>query len=78
MKYSASKNKVLVISLFNSRVQIPTSDGMPIEISNGLKVDGKRYISNTIGCNNKWSIKETPSGLYFIDNITNIIYLFNF
>lgn len=63
--------------LFNSRVQIPTSDGMPIEISNGLKVNGKRYISNTIGCNNKWSIKETPSGLYFIDNITNSIYLFN-
>lgn len=63
--------------LFNSRVQIPTSDGMPIEISNGLKVDGKRYISNTIGCNNKWSIAEAPSGLYFIDNITNSIYLFN-
>lgn len=63
--------------LFNSRVQIPTSDGMPIEISNGLKVDGKRYISNTIGCNNKWSIAESPSGLYFIDNITNSIYLFN-
>lgn len=63
--------------LFNSRVQIPTSDGMPIEISNGLKVDGKRYISSTIGCNNKWSIVETSSGLYFIDNITNSIYLFN-
>ena len=63
--------------LFNSRVQIPTSDGMPIEISNGLKVDGKRYISSTIGCNNKWSIVESPSGLYFIDNITNSIYLFN-
>ena len=63
--------------LFNSRVQIPTSDGVPIEISNGLKVSGKRYISNSIGCNNKWSIAETPSGLYFIDNITNSIYLFN-
>lgn len=63
--------------LFNSRVQIPTSDGMPIEISNSLKVDGKRYISNTIGCNNKWSIAEAPSGLYFIDNITNSIYIFN-
>ena len=63
--------------LFNSRVQIPTSDGVPIEISNGLKVDGKRYISNTIGCNNKWSITESPSGLYFIDNITSSIYLFN-
>lgn len=63
--------------LFNSRVQIPTSDGMPIEITNGLKVSGKRYISNTIGCTNKWSIAESPSGLYFIDNETNSLYLFN-
>ena len=63
--------------LFNSRVQIPTSDGMPIEITNGLKVSGKRYISNTIGCANKWSIAKSPSGLYFIDNETNSLYLFN-
>lgn len=63
--------------LFNSRVQVPSSDGVPIEITNGLKVSGKRYISNTVGCSNKWSIAETPSGLYFIDNITNSIYLFN-
>lgn len=63
--------------LFNNRVQIPTSDGMPIEITNGLKVSGKRYISNIIGCANKWSIAESPSGLYFIDNETNSLYLFN-
>ena len=63
--------------LFNSRVQIPASDGVPIEITNGLKVQGKRYISNTLGCNNKWSIVTTPSGLYFIDNTTDGIYLFN-
>ena len=63
--------------LFNSRVQIPVSDGVPIEITNGLKVGGKRYVSNTIGCSNKWSIAETPAGLYFIDNETNSLYLFN-
>lgn len=63
--------------LFNNRVQIPTSDSTPIEITNGMKVDGKRYISNTIGCSNKWSIVETPTGLYFADDITNSIYLFN-
>ena len=63
--------------LFNSRVQIPTSDNTPIEITNGLKMGGKRYISNSIGCNNKWSITESSNGIYFIDNITNSIYLFN-
>lgn len=61
--------------LFNSRVQIPASDGAPIEITNGLKVDGKRYVSE-IGCHNKWSIAQSPNGIYFIDNISNGIYLF--
>lgn len=63
--------------LFNNRVQIPTSDGVPIEITNGMKVQGKRYISNTIGCNNKWSICESPYGIYYVDNISTDIYFFN-
>lgn len=57
--------------LFNSRVQIPTSDGVPIEISNSYKVDGYRYISDGIGCTNKSTISNTPSGLYFADTKTN-------
>lgn len=62
--------------IFNAREQISTASGVPIEITNGYKVSGKRYISN-IGCNNKWSIAESPSGLYFIDNRTRGIYLFD-
>ena len=63
--------------LFNSRVQIPASDGTPIQITNGLKLQGKQYLSDKIGCLNKWSIAESPDGLYFMDNITNSIYCFN-
>lgn len=63
--------------LFNSRVQIPVTDGVPIEISNSLKVDGKRYISEYIGCQNKWSVCSTPNGMYFIDNNSNTYYLLN-
>jgi hypothetical protein len=55
--------------LFNSRVQIPTSDGVPIEISNNYKVDGKRYISDGVGCINKFAICATPTSLYFIDSV---------
>ena len=55
--------------LFNSRVQVQASDGVPIEISNSYKVDGKRYISDGIGCINKYSICSTPNALYFIDSI---------
>jgi cell wall assembly regulator SMI1 len=63
--------------LFNSRVQIPTSDGVPIEITNGMKMQGKRYISTKIGCINKWSIVETPMGVYFNDDILKATYMFN-
>lgn len=55
--------------LYNSRVQIPTSDGVPIEMASSTKVEGQRYISTSTGCSNKESICETPSGLYYIDGL---------
>ena len=63
--------------LFNSRVQIPVSDGVPVEITNGYKVDGYRYISDSIGCQNKNSIITTPSGVYFLDGESGGIYNYN-
>lgn len=63
--------------LFNSRVQVQTSESVPIEISNSYKVDGKIYLSNVTGCQNKWSIVTTTTGLYFIDNLTNSLYRFD-
>lgn len=62
---------------FNNRVQVNTSDGVPIEISNSGKVQGKTYISNFYGCSNKWSIADTASGFYFIDDINKCILHFN-
>ena len=63
--------------LFNNRVQIPTGDNVPIEISNGYKVQGKVYISNTVGCQNQKAIKVTPNGIYFSDLNNSGIYLLN-
>lgn len=63
--------------LYNENTQISTTQGVPIEIANSGKVTGKRYISDKIGCTNKWSIGESINGLYFIDDITKDIYLFN-
>lgn len=62
---------------FNSRVQIPTSDGVPIEIANSYKVDGYDIYSNIIGCQDKNSIINTEDGIYFIDNNSNSLYKFN-
>lgn len=63
--------------LFNSRVQIPTTDGVPIEISNGYKVDGSRLLSSSIGCSNKWSTTATTTGVYFLGSNTDSLYIFN-
>lgn len=71
------QEKSLSQILFNSRAQIPVSDGVPIEISNGYKVDGSRVLSGIIGCTNKWAIAATPYGVYFIDTNTQSIYLYN-
>lgn len=60
--------------LFNNRVQIPTSDGVPIEISNNYKVDGSRYISDSLGCLDKFCVTHSNNGLYFIDSISNGLY----
>lgn len=62
--------------LYNENVQIAATTGIPIEIANSGKVSGKRYISNHVGCTNKWSICSTTSGIYFIDDRTKDIYRF--
>ena len=63
--------------LYNENMQISSTDGVPIEIANSGKVNGKRYISDRTGCTNKWSMCETSNGIYFIDDITKGIFLFN-
>lgn len=60
--------------LYNSRVQVNTSDGVPIEITNSAKLQDKQYLSDSIGCQNKWAIKSTSSGIYFIDNYNGGLY----
>ena len=73
----AFQDKGISQILYNESVQIPTSNNIPIELGNSGKVTGKRYISDTIGCTNKWSICKTPNGIYFIDDISKKIFLFN-
>ena len=63
--------------LYNENTQISTTEGVPIEIANSQKVQGKRYLSDTVGCSNKWSMTQTPRGIYFMDSNEKSIYLFN-
>jgi len=69
----AFQDRAICEILFNSRTQLTTTDTVPVEIANTGKVDGKRYITNSYGCTNKWSIAEGKSGLYFVDDLNQII-----
>ena len=67
------QDKGIAEILFNSRTQLSTVQGVPIEIANSGKVEGKRYITEKAGCTNKWSILETTKGIYFIDSLNTSI-----
>lgn len=62
--------------IFNARVQIPTSDGQPIEIASGMKFQGVRYLSNKIGCADKWTIGISNSKMYWFDRGSKDIWAF--
>ena len=68
------QNKAISVISFNPRVQIPVTDGVPIEISNSGKLEGKIYITTDIGCDNKKTIAVTPSGIYFVDPNSKELY----
>lgn len=63
--------------LYNERVQIQPSDNVPIEIASSQKMQGHRYLSDEVGCQNKWSICKSELGVYFVDNTDSILYLFS-
>jgi len=53
---------------YNQRVQVSTSDGIPVEITNSTAVDGAITIANGVGLKNKWSKYNTGTVCYFVDD----------
>lgn len=58
---------------FNSRIQIATNDGTPVEFKNSEKVDGFTVLSDCYGTSNYNTITKTKHGLYFIDTKTKTL-----
>lgn len=73
----AFQDKALSVINFNNRTAISTENGVPIEIANSGKVNGYSVISSNVGCQNKLSICEASSGVYFIDDLNKAMYGFN-
>ena len=63
--------------MYNSRTSLTTAEGTPIEVASSGKVEGKTYVNDKIGCNNKWSLVEGKQGIYFIDDLNASINIFN-
>ena len=68
------QDKGIAEIIYNPTTAIAATSGVPIEIANSGKVEGKRYVSEDIGCTNKWSICITASGIYFMDSINKKLY----
>lgn len=68
------QNSALSRIIFNPRVQIPSSDSVPIEISNSYKVEGKQVVSTQIGCSINTFTCTAPSGCYFINTLNRHLY----
>lgn len=73
----AFQDKGIASIIFNPRIQVATSDNVPIEISNSGKLEGHRYISEDKGCINKWAIVKSSNAVYFLDDFTRSINQFN-
>lgn len=69
------QNKAISQLMFNNRVQIPTSDGTPIEISNNYKMEGIKVIYDNLGIDNFKNVAPTLGGVYFINSFNNDLYL---
>lgn len=57
--------------MYNSRTMITPSQGVPLEVANSGKVDGKTYLSTAMGCLDKWQIANSGNTLYFVDSYKN-------
>lgn len=61
--------------MFNENVQIQGSEGVPIELANSGKMQGLRYYTTEVGCQNKWSIAVAPNGIYWVDGRNREFYM---
>ena len=73
----AFQDRGIALIKYNSNVALETTQGVPVELANSGKVDGTQYISNNVGCKNKWSIAFLKDQLYFIDSANKDLYTFS-
>jgi len=74
--YSLQDTAFAFISI-NPRVQVQGGDGLAIELGSGNVLDRYKYLSTASGTLNKWSVINTPSGLYYYDLLNKTLNVFS-
>lgn len=62
---------------YNENVQIPTTESGAIRIASDDSVSGYNIINNYIGCQRIETVYDDKSGIYFGDDNTKTLYLYN-
>lgn len=73
----AFQNKAIAMLSINPRVQIPTEDGIGIQLGTGETLPIYKYITQSSGTLNKRSIVRSPFGVYYYDDYNQSINVFN-
>lgn len=74
--YAFQDDAISFLSI-NPRIQMPTADGLGIQLGVGGVLQDYNYLSTTSGSKNKYSICATPYGIYYFDFNNNRIGVFN-
>lgn len=69
----AFQDKAVAGIQINPRVQIPTEDGVGLELGTGGILADFKYLSTTSGTLNKWSVLEGKRGLYYYDTLNKCV-----
>lgn len=72
----AFQDRGMSVVNFNAHTAISTEAGIPLELAKTGKVNGYSKVSDNIGCHNKWSIQNTPAGVFFIDDYNKSFYMY--
>lgn len=67
------QDKAIGMYAINTRVALPTGDGIPIEIGQGKGLQDHKYISNSLGSIHQWGVRRTQIGIYAWDSINSKI-----
>jgi hypothetical protein len=70
--YSFQRNAIAYLAI-NPRVQLSTSDSIPIELGSGGIIERHQYITTRSGTLNKWSIVKSNNGLMYVDLLNKSI-----